>query len=113
MENGNLLIITNGFPDDINTFNSNIFVKEQINYLKSHCNNIFVISPLPLGMSYYRKRNYIDYSYENVRVFFPKYINFPLFYYIGRKIWVRRALKAVTVLNLVLFMLISPGHKVV
>jgi glycosyltransferase involved in cell wall biosynthesis len=95
VENGNLLIITNNYPDSANLYNDNIFVKEQINYLRHCFNNIFVISPVPFGKSYYRKRSYRDYSYDNVCVFFPKYINLPFLYFIGRKIWLRRALQAV------------------
>lgn len=88
MNTNNLLIITNNFPDKDNTHIGNIFVKEQIKYLKNYFNEVYVISPLAYGVGYLRKVINEDYEYDNVKVYFPKYFNFPLFYYYFRNLWV-------------------------
>lgn len=86
MEKNNLLIISEGYPY-MGNFHS-IFVKEQINYLKKAFGEVFVISPMAYFPRWSTRISYIkesckyldkpeDYSYDNVKVFFPKYIPLP------------------------------------
>ncbi|MCX5844412.1 MAG: glycosyltransferase family 4 protein [Deltaproteobacteria bacterium] len=84
----NLLIVSNSFPNQDNTYVGNIFVKEQIKYLKQYFDNVYVVSPIPYGMEHFRSVKYCDYQFDNVKVFFPKYINNPLFWYYQRDLWV-------------------------
>ncbi len=84
----NLLVISNNFPDKENKYVGNIFVKEQIKYLKNYFENIYVISPAIYGIDYFRKTRHVDYEFDNVKVFFPKYFNFPLFYFYFRNYWI-------------------------
>ena len=88
MKSKNLLVITNSFPDKENKCVGDIFVKEQINYLKDYFENVSVISPVAYGIEYLRKTKHEDYQFGNVHVYFPKYVNFPLFYFYGRDFWV-------------------------
>lgn len=69
-----LLIITNSYPDKGNTHYGGIFVKEQVNYLRDYFEDIYVISPQPLGVN----RNLRDYRYDNVNVYFPRFLHMPL-----------------------------------
>ena len=93
MPEKNLLVISNNFPNKDNSYD-NIFIKEQIKFLKVYFDNIYVISPVAYGMDRLRKTTYQDYQYDNVRVFFPNYLNFPLLYYFGRSLWVSLAVNA-------------------
>ena len=79
MSDKNLLVICNTFPNQENTHIGGIFVKEQIKYLKNTFDNVYVFSPVAYGMEYLRKNKFSDYQFDNVRVFFPKYINHPFF----------------------------------
>lgn len=87
MAERNLLIICNSFPNEENSFIGGNFVKQQIKYLSKHFDHVFVISPVAFGMDLVRKASFSDYHYDNVQVFFPKYINFPFFYHHSRFIW--------------------------
>ena len=87
MKNKNLLILTNNFPDKYDKYPGEIFVKEQVKLLKDYFKNIYVISPVAYGMDHLRKTNYQHYNFDNVYVFFPKYFNFPLFYFYFRNCW--------------------------
>jgi glycosyltransferase involved in cell wall biosynthesis len=84
----NLLLISNSFSDKENKYAGEIFVKEQLNYLKNYFENIYVISPNAYGFEYLRKTRHNDYKFDNVHVFFPRYFNFPLFYFHFRELWV-------------------------
>ena len=95
MRSNNLLIISNSFPNKGGEFGGNIFVKEQLNYIKSYFDNIFVISPVAFGMSYTRKAHFEDYSFDNVHVFFPKYFNIPICYKYWKNIWVMLEARAI------------------
>lgn len=88
MPNKNLLIISNDYPNEANSYITCIFVKEQVKYLKEHFDAIYVISPVAYGMD--RLRNFVhrDYQYDNVKVFFPHYLNNPFFFFRGRSFWV-------------------------
>jgi len=84
----NLLVICNNFPDRNDCLSGGIFVKEQVNYLKKYFNTINVISPVAFGLDRYRKIKYENYQFDNVRVFFPKYINNPLFWHYRKSWWI-------------------------
>jgi len=72
-----------------------IFVKEQIKYLRHYFDHVYVVSPVAYGMEHLRKTEHFDYQFDNVRVFFPKYANNPLFWYYGRSIWVNLEARAI------------------
>jgi glycosyltransferase involved in cell wall biosynthesis len=99
MKMKNLLIISNDFPDKDNNYIRNIFVKEQIRFIKNYFDNVYVISPLAYGMDRLRNSVYNNYEFDNVKVFFPKYFNFPLFYFYGRDFWIH--LERNCVINLI------------
>lgn len=92
----NLLVISNNFPNHDDTYTGDIFVKEQIKCLKNNFDNIYVISPIPYGICYLRKTKYENYEFDNVKVYFPRYLNFPPFYFWNRYSWVNFELKAIT-----------------
>ena len=86
MNNKNLLVISEGYPYKNNIHS--IFVKGRVDYLKKTFRNVFIVSPI----AYFPKNSiklsyngaffgYSDvpenYSYGNVRVFFPKYFPLP------------------------------------
>jgi glycosyltransferase involved in cell wall biosynthesis len=84
----NLLVISNSYPDKENKYVGGIFVKEQVNYLKKYFENVYVISPAAFGFEYLRKTTQKNYKIDNVYTYFPKYFNFPLFYFHLRDLWV-------------------------
>jgi glycosyltransferase involved in cell wall biosynthesis len=95
MKSKNLLVISNSFPDKENKYVGNIFVKELVKHLKNYFENVYVISPAAYGIEYLRKTHHEDYQFDNVRVYFPKYVNFPLFYLYRRDLWVYLETKAI------------------
>jgi len=99
MQEHNLLVLCHNFPTRDNSYVRGIFIKDQINYLKKYFDNIYVVTPIEYGMEYRRKCRYEDYSFDNVRVFFKKYMNFPLFWYYGRSMW--EALEERAVISLI------------
>ena len=74
MSEKDLLIISNNFPSSDDSFTGNIFVKEQVRYLKSYFDKVYVISPVAFGIERLRGTRHNNYQFDNVRVFFPKYI---------------------------------------
>jgi glycosyltransferase involved in cell wall biosynthesis len=97
-EKKNLLVISNDFPNQDNSYVADIFVKEQINYLKNFFDNVYVISPVAMGIEHMRKTNYQDYHYDNVFVYFPKYFNLPFFYSTFQDAWIMLETNAVRTL---------------
>jgi len=95
MPERNLLVISNSFPNKDNTFVGDVFVKEQIKYLRHYFDNVYVVSPVAYGMEHLRKTEHSDYQFDNVQVFFPKYVNNPLFWYHGRSLWVDLEARAI------------------
>ena len=55
MPERNLLVISNSFPNKDNTFVGDVFVKEQIKYLRHYFDNVYVVSPVAYGMEHLRK----------------------------------------------------------
>jgi glycosyltransferase involved in cell wall biosynthesis len=95
MEAKNLLVITNSFPDKENKYVGDVFVKEQVKYLKNYFGKVYVISPVAYGVEYLRKTKHEDYEFDNVQVRFPKYVNLPLFYFYFRDFWIYLEKKAI------------------
>jgi len=95
MEGKRLLVISNSFPNQQNSYIGDIFVKEQLKFIKNYFDEVYVISPLFFGAKYIRHAEQKDYKFDNVHVFFPKYFNVPIFYFYGRRIWVKLAKNAV------------------
>lgn len=88
MTSRNLLVIADAFPDRDENYLGGIFIKEQLKCLRRHFDRVFVIAATPLGIGRLRHVRFSDYHYDNVQVFFPVYVNFPLIYFIGRNLWV-------------------------
>jgi len=88
MADNNLLVITNNYPNEDNSYIGDIFVKEQIKFLKNYFDTVFVISPVAYGVERLRKTIHRDYRYDNVKVYFPKYLNFPFLYNYWRYGWI-------------------------
>ena len=88
MKAKNLLVVTNSFPDKENKYVGDVFVKEQVKYLKNYFEKVYVISPVAYGVEYLRKTKHEDYEFGNVQVCFPKYVNLPLFYFYFRDFWI-------------------------
>ena len=88
MKAKNLLVVTNSFPDKENKYVGDVFVKEQVKYLKNYFEKVYVISPVAYGVEYLRKTKHEDYEFDNVQVCFPKYVNLPLFYFYFRDFWI-------------------------
>lgn len=95
MYENNLMVICNNYPDKDNLYIGGIFVKEQIKYLKKYFNNVYVICPVAYGIERLRKTTYQNYQYDNVKIYFPKYLNFPLFYSYVRWLWISLEVKAI------------------
>lgn len=95
MTKKNMLIMSNSFPDKYDTFIGNNFVKEQIKYIREYFDNVYVVSPVAYGMEYLRKTKHCDYQFDNVYVYFPKYINNPLFWRYGKTLWMDLEAKAI------------------
>lgn len=95
MKYRNLLIISNNFPDRDGIFVGGNFVKEQVKYLKEYFENIYVVSPVAVGMELLRKTHHENYTFDNVHVYFPKYLNCPLFFKYGRDVWIYFEEKAI------------------
>lgn len=75
----NLLILSPGYPDAEDRIVSGPFVKNQVNALRPHFDNIYVIVPLPpfsinytLALQNWKYAK--DYSYDNVKVFYVHHL---------------------------------------
>lgn len=80
------LLVLAPFPDEKGEDISGIFVKEQIGLVKDMFKEIIVINPIPLVPGFLqgflneldkKKVRKADYSYGNVRVYFPQFIRAP------------------------------------
>ena len=68
-----LLIITPDFPDKINRYIGSVYVKDQVEYLKSFFKKIIIISPVLFSFRIMPNDRYCtDYQYDNVSVFYPR-----------------------------------------
>lgn len=70
--NKTLLVIASQYPDEKHRFMGGIFVKQQVEPLKSKFKRIVVIAPV-LWAFFLKENTYCqNYSYDNVDVFFPR-----------------------------------------
>lgn len=78
----NLLIITPAFPNEDSSFIAEKFVRDQIASLKNNFKSIYVISPVLYSFKMFKKDQMChNYSYDNVKVFFPRCYYIPIFYF--------------------------------
>ncbi len=81
-----LLILTPSFPDKHNRFYGGIFVKEQVEALSKYADEINVVSPVPFSLGIeYKDKVCKDYSFDNVNVYFPRFLHLPLGYFRKRR----------------------------
>jgi len=81
----NLLIISNTFPDEKNIFIGGIFVKEQLSYIRKYFKKVTVISPVPRSLGFKEDDKFChNHSYENVKVYFPRFSHLPITYFRNR-----------------------------
>jgi teichuronic acid biosynthesis glycosyltransferase TuaC len=82
-----LLVLSIGYPCG-NSESSN-FVKAQVDELKHHFENIYVVAPIAFFPKFLRNCRFIsakhrehsmyeNYTYDNVRVFFPRFFSLPM-----------------------------------
>ncbi|WP_042701851.1 glycosyltransferase family 4 protein [Thermococcus sp. PK] len=69
-----LLVLTNSYPDFEGKSYGGSFVKGQIDELKNYFNEVYVISPQPLGKNRFLR----DYSYDNVHIYYPRFFHAPI-----------------------------------
>ena len=79
--NGKILVIVPSYPDKDNLFIGGSFVKNQLDSLKEHVKEIIVIAPTLFTFKIMPKdRVCKNYSYDNVKVYFPRCLYIPIFY---------------------------------
>ncbi|NJE11021.1 glycosyltransferase family 4 protein [Thermococcus sp. MAR1] len=88
----NLLVISNGFPT--REYPLQPFVKGNVDALKEYFNEIYVISPQPVGY----RRTLRDYEYDNVRIYYPRFFHIPVEFFRKRlgDNFFKAALKVIT-----------------
>lgn len=81
-----LLVVSPSFPDKHNRFYGGIFVKEQVEVLSKYADEINVVSPVPFSLGReYKDKVCKDYSFDNVNVYFPRFLHLPLGYFRKRR----------------------------
>ncbi|HWG92325.1 MAG TPA: glycosyltransferase [Candidatus Thermoplasmatota archaeon] len=90
-----LLVIANTYPDAAITKAGSTFIREQVEEIAKHVESVTVLSPTPIGIHLKRGFKQEPYRVGNVRVEFLPYLNFPLFYFVGRRAWVRLATRRI------------------
>jgi len=76
-----ILVITPSYPDKDNLFIGESFVKNQLDSLKDYVKEIIVISPTLFTFKIMQKDRICEnYSYDNVKVYFPRCFYIPIFY---------------------------------
>lgn len=91
----NVLVLSNTFPDKDNLSFGDIFVKEQIKYLRKYVDNIYVVIPVPYGRDLLKKEKHTDYQFDNVQVFFTKFPMLPIYTPHAQSIWAKFGKNAV------------------
>ncbi len=77
----NLLVITPSYPNKDNTFIVDSFVKNQLEAFKKYFKNIYVIAPVLFTFKTLTKDKLCkNYSYDNIRVYYPRCYYVPIFY---------------------------------
>ena len=92
--NKNLLVLTPAYPNESGSYIGNSFVRNQVDELKKYFKEIIVISPVPFSFKQYPKDKLCNnYSYDNVRVYYPCSFYMPIFYF--RKVLIDNRLQIV------------------
>jgi len=92
MKSKNLLLITNSYPNQNWDVPTCAFVKDFVDSIKDDFNKIYIISPTPyfpkvlsniqIVPYFFRQQAFFeDYKYDNVEVYFPKYLSLPFKYF--------------------------------
>jgi len=95
MNENNLLVLCNTFPDEQDKFIPGIYYKDQIRELSKYFDNVYTLIPAPLSITKLRKIPLKDYYFQNVHVHFVKYVDFPPTYFYFRDFWVKWETKKV------------------
>lgn len=78
----NLLILAPSYPNEDDTYIRGIFIKRQLDYLKTYFENVYVIAPV---FNCFKKclcdKLCTDYEYDNVKVYYPRCFYVPIFYF--------------------------------
>lgn len=78
--NRTILVIAPSYPDKDNLFIKGSFVKNQLDSLKEHVKEIIVIAPTLFSFKIMAKDRVCEnYSYDNVKVYFPRCFYIPIF----------------------------------
>jgi len=87
----NLLILTSEYPDCENKIIGDPFVKSQVDLLAKYFKNVYVISVRPYFPQFlsrllkFNLSNLKNYSYNNIKVYYPKILDFPVDYFRKRR----------------------------
>ncbi|KKH96469.1 glycosyl transferase family 1 [Methanosarcina sp. 1.H.T.1A.1] len=77
-----LLVITSLYPNSSGEYIGGSFVKNQIDSLSQYFKEIFVISPVLFSFKVLSNDKLCqDYTYDNVKVFYPRCTYIPIFYF--------------------------------
>lgn len=95
MKFGNLLVVSNSFPDESDTYIDGIFIKDQLLSLSKYFDNIYVLIPAPLSITMIKKMPLKEYDFKNINIHFIKYFDFPPTYFYFREFWTSRETKKV------------------
>ena len=77
-----LLIIAPSYPDKDNIFFRGKFVKNQIDSIKIHFDEVIIISPVLASLKVLQKDKICkNYRYDNVTVYYPRCFYIPIFYF--------------------------------
>ena len=81
-----LLVLAPSFPDRQNRFYGGIFVKSQLEALSKYVEEINVVTPIPISFGkLYEDKLCKNYSFDNVNVYFPRFLHLPLNYFRRRR----------------------------
>jgi len=99
MLSDNILVLCNNFPDRCDRNIGNIYVKDQLKFISKNFNKVYVVIPSPLSISKIRGMPTENYSYDNVHIYFVRYLDIPPAYFLFKDLWVLLEKRAV--LNLI------------
>ena len=80
--NKKLLIITPAYPNEDNTFFGELYVKNQLESVKKYFREITVIAPVLFSFKILTEDKLCkNYHYDNIKVYYPRAIYIPIFYF--------------------------------
>lgn len=78
----NLLVLPASFPNESDSYYGGVFVKDQLNEMKKHFKNIYVICPIVFTFGFTQEdKTCHDYVFDNIHVYFPRIYHFPIDYF--------------------------------